>query len=349
MRRLEIIAPARLEWVERPDVQLTADDDVIVRPIASSTCDLDRAIIAGITPFRFPFAVGHEGVGEVVDCGPGVQGVRPGDLVVIPWHIWCGDCDRCTAGMPSHCRNVPRRAMYGIPLGGDWGGLFDDLIRSPWGGRALIPIPPGVSARAAASAGDNLTDAWRSVAPTLAAKPDASVLIAGGLPSVGVFVAMHAAALGAGRMLYVDPDPNRRQFVTTLGIETRPELPGPGEAEFDLVVDAGANPRQLADALALVAPGGRCHSVGIYFGDRTEMPLLTMFMNGTTFTTGRADVGHSIPQVLDLILTGAIGPLPIYSHEIAWDDAPTALAESPDKPIVERERLLAPPAIDLPE
>ena len=52
--------------------------------------------------------------------------------------------------------------MYGIPLGGDWGGLFDDLIRAPWGGRALIPIPAGVSARAAASAGDNLTDAWRS-------------------------------------------------------------------------------------------------------------------------------------------------------------------------------------------
>ena len=115
------------------------------------------------------------------------------------------------------------------------------------------------------------------------------------------------------------------------------------------MVDAGADPRQLAAALALVAPGGRCHSVGIYFGDRNEMPLWTMFMNGTTFTTGRADVGHSIPQVLDLILTGAIDPLPIYSHEIAWDDAPTALAESPDKPIVERERLLTPPATDLPE
>ena len=92
-----------------------------------------------------------------------------------------------------------------------------------------------MSARAAASAGDNLTDAWRVVASTLAAKPDASVLIAGGTPSVGVFVAMHAAA------------------------------------------------------------------------------------------------------------TGAIDPLPVYSHEVAWDDAPTALAESPDKPIVERERLLTSP------
>jgi threonine dehydrogenase-like Zn-dependent dehydrogenase len=72
------------------------------------------------------------------------------------------------------------------------------------------------------------------------------------------------------------------------------------------------------------------------------MPFETMLMNGTTFTTGRADVGHSIPQVLDLVATGAIDPLPVHSHEIAWDDAPTALAQSPDKPIVERERLLTP-------
>ena len=343
MRRLEVIAPGRLEWVEGATARLAADDDVIVRPVASTTCDLDRAIIAGFTPFAFPFAVGHEGVGEVVECGPGVRGVTPGDLVVIPWHIWCGTCDRCTAGLTSHCRNAPRHAMYGIPLGGDWGGLFDDLVRSPWGGRALVPIPPGVSARAAASAGDNLTDAWRAVAPTLTAKPDASVLIAGGTPSVGVFVAMHAAALGSGRVLYVDPDPARRGLVTTLGVETRPDLPERGEVEFDLVVDAGANLRQLAAALPLVAPGGRCHSVGIYFGDRTVMPLGTMFMNGTTFTTGRPDVGHSIPHVLDLLATGAIDPLPVYSHEVAWDDAPTALAGCPDKPIVERERLLTSP------
>jgi threonine dehydrogenase-like Zn-dependent dehydrogenase len=94
-----------------------------------------------------------------------------------------------------------------------------------------------------------------------------------------------------------------------------------------------------------VAPGGRCHIVGIYFGDRTVMPLNTMFMNGTTFTTARADVGHSIPQVLELLATGAIDPLPVYSHEVASEDAPNALAESPDKPIVERERLLASPVV----
>ena len=97
-----------------------------------------------------------------------------------------------------------------------------------------------------------------------------------------------------------------------------------GEVEFDLVVDAGADARQLAAALKLVAPGGRCHSVGIYFGDRIMMPVSTMFMNGTTFTTSRADVGPSIPHVLDLLATGTVDPLPIYSHEIAWDDAPTS-------------------------
>ena len=339
MRRLEVIAAGHLEWVEAPDVRLVADDDVIVRPVAASTCDLDRGIIAGLTPYEFPFAVGHEGVGEVVDVGPDVIGLTPGDLVVIPWHIWCGACDRCVSGLPSHCRRVPRHAMYGIPLGGDWGGLFDDLVRVPWGGSTLVPLPAGVTARSAVSVGDNLTDAWRSVAPTLAAKPDASVLINGGLPSMGVFVAMHAAVLGPGRVLYVDSDARRQQLVAAMGVETRGDVPEPGADEFDLVVDASADARRLAAALKLVAPGGRCHSVGIYFGDRTTLPLETMFMNGTAFTSSRADVGLSIPAVLDLLATGVVDPAPVYTQEIAWEDAPAALAGFPDKPIVQRARL----------
>ena len=76
MRRLEVIAFGRLEWVEGVTARITADDDVIVRLVASTTCDLDRAIIAGFTPFAFPFAVGHEGVGENASaCSP-----RPVDL-----------------------------------------------------------------------------------------------------------------------------------------------------------------------------------------------------------------------------------------------------------------------------
>jgi hypothetical protein len=54
--------------------------DAVVRPIASTTCDLDRAIIAGATPFVGSFAISHECVAEVVDIGDGAATLRPGHL-----------------------------------------------------------------------------------------------------------------------------------------------------------------------------------------------------------------------------------------------------------------------------
>ena len=57
--------------------------------------------------------------------------------------------------------------MYGVPLGGDWGGLFDELVRVPWASQALVPLPEGLDPAVVASASDNLTDAWRAVGPRL--------------------------------------------------------------------------------------------------------------------------------------------------------------------------------------
>lgn len=84
-----------VEWRERPKPRIQGAGEAIVRPIAASTCDLDHNILAGKTPFRRPFSIGHEAVGEVVEIGDGVRTVSVGDVVSIPWHINCGTCDRC--------------------------------------------------------------------------------------------------------------------------------------------------------------------------------------------------------------------------------------------------------------
>ena len=131
MRRLEYVRRGELRWAEVPEARVQEPGDAVVRPIASTTCDLDRAIIAGATPFVGPFAIGHECVAEVVDIGDGAATLRPGQQVVVPWHICCGRCARCGRGLTSQCERVPRYAMYGVPLGGDWGGLFDELVRVP--------------------------------------------------------------------------------------------------------------------------------------------------------------------------------------------------------------------------
>jgi TetR/AcrR family transcriptional regulator, lmrAB and yxaGH operons repressor len=68
---------------------------------------LIKMIIAGKSPVPPPFAIGHECVAEVVAVAHDVTHAVPGDLVVVPWHIACGRCERCQAGLFAHCMTVP--------------------------------------------------------------------------------------------------------------------------------------------------------------------------------------------------------------------------------------------------
>jgi alcohol dehydrogenase len=156
--------------------------------------------------------------------------------------------------------------MYGLPLGGDFGGLFDDLVLVPFAA-ALVPVPEGVDPVAVASASDNLTDAYRAVEPTLRARPGADVLVLGGTGSIGFYCVAWARFLGAARLDYFDTrdDP---ALAARLGATVITELPDHDTDGYDLVIDAAADAQVLARGLRLLAPGGHCHSVGIYFRRR---------------------------------------------------------------------------------
>src|SRR5262249_55741259 len=154
----------------------------------------------------------------------------------------------------------------------------------------LVPLPDGVSPAAAASASDNISDAWRAVAPQLAAEPGAAGLGGGGAPagSIGRYAAGMAVALGSGSVPYVDRDAGRRPTAAALGAQTLAEIPrrvGPSP----VTVDASSDPDGLALALRSTSPDGTCTSTAIYFADPPGLPLLEMYSKGITFRTGRAN------------------------------------------------------------
>src|SRR5699024_5536868 len=219
MRELTYVERWRAEWREVPDVRVQGRGEAVVAPVAATTCDVDTQILAGHAPVPGPFALGHECVARVEDVGDAVTTVRPGDLVVVPWSISCGECDRCRAGLTAHCTTVPYMAMYGAPIGGDWGGLFSDLVRVPYADAMLVPVPDGLDPVAMASASDNWSLAYRLVAPHLARRPGGSVLVVA-RGSIGLYVCDIARALGAGDVLYVDPDAEHRALAERYGART---------------------------------------------------------------------------------------------------------------------------------
>ncbi|MET7686330.1 alcohol dehydrogenase catalytic domain-containing protein [Streptomyces sp. NPDC005423] len=334
MRELTYVARNTVEWREAPDPVLGSGREAIVAPVAATSCDVDSSILAGHGFLDPPFALGHECVARVVEVGDTLTTVAPGDLVVVPWSISCGTCDQCRAGLTAHCASVPYMAMYGAPIGGSWGGLFSELVRVPYADAMLVPLPSGLDPVAMASASDNWSLAWRLVAPHLKMRPGARVLvIARG--SIGLYVCDIARALGAGDILYVDPDPAHRALAETYGARTA-EAIEPIRHGFDLAVEATGRVDQLALAVKSLAPEGFCESAGNHFRPG-ELPLLDMYLTGVTLRIARDNVRAHIPDALALASSGTVDPARVVSHVLDWEDLPSALPERHLKPVFVRD------------
>ena len=330
MQQLTYTAPNELHWLEADEPSLSSDVAALVRPVAVATCDLDALILAGESPFPAPFPIGHECVAEVIDAGESVRPFERGQLVSVPFQISCGECAACRRGRSSNCTAVPFMSTYGFgPAVEQWGGFLSDVVCVPYAEHMLVPVPDGLEPAAVASASDNISDAWRAVAPPLADDPGAPVLIVGGAStgSIGLYAAGIAAALGAESVTYVDADPTRRRVAERLGVGvTLAETPsrlGP----FPITVDSSADPDGLALALRSTAPDGTCTSTAIYFGDQPSLPLLEMYTKGIVFRTGRANAREAMPHVLELAASRAIQPELVTSRVVGFADAADALLE----------------------
>lgn len=329
----------KLEWRDVRDLHVTGDLEAIVRPIASTTCDLDRRIIDGMVDFGEDFPIGHECVAEVVDVGDKVKTVRPGDTVVVPWHISCGVCAECRRGLTAACTTAPGIAGYGVPIGGAWGGLFSEEVRVPFADAMLVRLPDGVDPVAAASASDNLTEAYVCVARGMAKHPKASVLVVNSLPSLGLFAVDHAMAAGAPRVDYVDASEQRREMARALGADVHSHIEPEFSMRFPIVIGAAREATMLADAIKCLAPGGHFSNAAMFFAD-TPLPLWEMYKRDVTFSMGTVSVSPHLPRVLELLRCGHIHPERVMT-EHAWQDAPDALLLPEMKPVIVRPRLFA--------
>jgi threonine dehydrogenase-like Zn-dependent dehydrogenase len=334
MRALVYAGAEDLQWRDVAAPRLAGDGEAVVRPIAVATCDLDAMIVRGASPFPAPFAIGHEGVAEVVEVGDAVRTVAPGDRVLVPFQISCGTCGACAAGRTGNCESLPLGQTYGFGFGPEqtqWGGFLSDLVHVPFADAMLVRLPDGLAPEVAASASDNVTDAYRAIAPALAARPGAAVLVCGGAlsGSIGLYAVAHARALGSEDVLYVDPDPGRRAVAEGYGARTLDAVPEQADRRFPVTVDAAGTREALALALGSLDRDGVCTSTAIYFDGSAipPFPLLPMYVMGSTFATGRIHARRDAPAVLDLLADGTLDVAPVTTKVVSFDDAREALLE----------------------
>ncbi|MHB1266951.1 MAG: alcohol dehydrogenase catalytic domain-containing protein, partial [Acidithiobacillus ferriphilus] len=81
--------------------------EVLVEIKATGVCHTDAYTLSGMDPEGlFPTVLGHEGAGVVVEVGPGVRSLKPGDHVIPLYTPECRECEYCLSGKTNLCQAI---------------------------------------------------------------------------------------------------------------------------------------------------------------------------------------------------------------------------------------------------
>jgi len=111
-------AQSRPLSIEDVDLAPPQQREVLVQVKAASLCHSDLSTINADRPRQMPMVLGHEAAGVVVETGPGVSDLEPGDHVVLVFAPSCGECVACKEGHPGRCEPGQKSNGAGTLLGG---------------------------------------------------------------------------------------------------------------------------------------------------------------------------------------------------------------------------------------
>ena len=214
------INDVRVETV--PDPAILAPHDIILRVGLSAVCGSDLHLIDGFVPTMKPGDIlGHEFMGEVVDVGPEVQTLRPGDRAVVMPCIACGGCWFCENGLWSMCDNSnphphTAEALYGHASAGVFGyshayggfaGSHAEYVRVPFADRGAFKVPEGIADEQALFVSDALPTGY--MAAEMCNIRAGDIVAVWGCGGVGLMAIQCAYAMGAERVIAIDRVPER--------------------------------------------------------------------------------------------------------------------------------------------
>ncbi|MEO7746377.1 MAG: alcohol dehydrogenase catalytic domain-containing protein, partial [Actinomycetota bacterium] len=79
---------------------------VVLKVVTTNICGSDQHMVRGRTTAPVGLPLGHEILGEVIEVGPGVEFIKVGDIVSVPFNISCGRCRNCKERKTGVCLNV---------------------------------------------------------------------------------------------------------------------------------------------------------------------------------------------------------------------------------------------------
>ena len=211
------------------DVAPPRAGEVLVKITHTGVCHTDAFTLSGDDPEGiFPSVLGHEGAGVVLEVGPGVATVAPGDHVIPLYTAECRECKFCRSGKTNLCQKV--RATQGKGL------MPDGTSRLSYQGQpvfhymgcssfseytvvneiSLAKINPAAPHEKVCLLGCGVTTGIGAVHNTAKVKPGDNVAVFG-LGGIGLAVIQGARQARAGRIIAIDTNPAKFALARSMG------------------------------------------------------------------------------------------------------------------------------------
>ena len=328
MRAVTYQAPGEVRIEEKPDPEVSAPDEAVIRVEATGVCGSDLHIYHGRVEIEPGFTIGHEFVGTVLATGDGVESVTQGDRVLGTYCTACGECFFCRRRDFQQC-DSSRVFGHGATLGSLQGAQADQLL-VPRADLTLRKVPEGLSDDVALFAGDVMGTGYHAVdALSLETGSTAAVL---GMGPVGLCAVQVARSAGAERVIAIDSVPERLEMAESFGAtpvhlteedvraRVKEETDGRG---VDGTVDAVGHPDALDMACRLTRKAGTVSATGVY-AEPIQLHMGIVWIKGLTLKTGQANVIAYVDPVLERLQSGELDPTPLVTHHMKLDDVAEA-------------------------
>jgi len=313
----------RMEIREVPDPAIAGPNDVLLKIRAVGVCGSDVHYYEtgriGSQVVRFPFTVGHECAGEVVEIGAAVKNVRVGDLVAVDPLVSCGSCDQCRSGRVNTCR---KQKFLGCP--GQISGCLSEFLVMP--AESCFPVTNRLSAAQAVLCEPFAIGVYAVRQANL--RPYSKVAVLGAGP-IGLSVLEAAKAEGVKAAYITEVILERVEVARKAGAKWvgNPEKEDVVNAILDreplgvdVVFEAAGRQETLDQAVELLKPGGKLMVIGIFREDRVSFIPDQVRRKEVTIINVRRQ-NECTQRAIDLVAEDAVNLDYMITHRFGFEDA----------------------------